>query len=90
SCKEPILEQIPKPKGVPGRPRKNQSNVNIEDDDVVLRGPLRDEGAGGSRGGAGGSRGGNGWSRKGVGGSRRGASRSRGGVGGSRGVTGGS
>ncbi|GKA88569.1 hypothetical protein Tco_0810333 [Tanacetum coccineum] len=84
SCKEPILEQIPKPKGVPGRPRKNQSNVNIEDDDVVLRGPLRDEGAGGSRGGASRSK------RKAVGGSRGGVSGSRGGASGSRGGASGS
>ncbi|GJT63858.1 multidrug resistance-associated protein 5, partial [Tanacetum coccineum] len=90
SCKEPILEQTPKPKGVLGRHRKNQLNVNIEDADVVLRGPLMDEGAGGSIRGAGGSRGGAGWSRKGVGRSRGGASRSRGGVGRSRGVASGS
>ncbi|GJT52801.1 multidrug resistance-associated protein 5 [Tanacetum coccineum] len=50
----------------------------LEDVDVVQRGPVRDEGAGGSRGDARGSRGG-------ASGSRGGASRSRG-----RGVAGGS
>nr|GEW87690.1 hypothetical protein [Tanacetum cinerariifolium] len=53
-----------------GRPRKNQSNVNLEDADVVFRGTLRDEGVGGSRRGVGGSIGGAGVSRGGVGGSR--------------------
>ncbi|GJV18087.1 hypothetical protein Tco_1363410 [Tanacetum coccineum] len=80
SCKAPILEQPPKPKGVPGRPRKNQSNVNLEDADVVLRGPLRDEGAGGSRGGASRSRGGVSGSRGGAGAFRGGTSKSRGGA----------
>ncbi|GJX07497.1 multidrug resistance-associated protein 5 [Tanacetum coccineum] len=58
SCKEPILEQTPKPKGVLGRPRKNQSVVNLKD-------------AGGSRGGAGGSREGAGRSRGGASRSKR-------------------
>nr|GEY81303.1 multidrug resistance-associated protein 5 [Tanacetum cinerariifolium] len=52
SCTEPVVEQTPKPKGVPGRPRKKQSVGDVEDVDVVLRGPVRDEGVGGSRGGA--------------------------------------
>ncbi|GJZ32417.1 multidrug resistance-associated protein 5 [Tanacetum coccineum] len=58
--------------GVPGRPRKKQSVGDVEDVNVVLRGPVRDEGAGGSIGGASGSRGrgGAGGSREGVGGSR--------------------
>ncbi|GKE45767.1 multidrug resistance-associated protein 5 [Tanacetum coccineum] len=57
SCKEPIVEQTPKPKGVPSRPRKKQSVVDVEDVDVVLRGPVMGENVGGSRGGASGSRG---------------------------------
>ncbi|GJS94117.1 multidrug resistance-associated protein 5 [Tanacetum coccineum] len=87
-----IVEQIPQPKGVPGRPRKKQSVGDLEDVDVVLRGPVRDEGAGGSRGGASGSRGrgGAGGSRGGAGGSRGGASGSRGGASGSRGGASGS
>ncbi|GKA47951.1 pentatricopeptide repeat-containing protein [Tanacetum coccineum] len=82
-----IFEQIPQPKEVPGRPRKKQSVGDVEDVNVVLRGPVRDEGAGGSRGGASGSRGrgGAGGSREGVGGSRGGASGPRGGASGSRG-----
>ncbi|GJW34602.1 hypothetical protein Tco_0054634 [Tanacetum coccineum] len=74
SCKEPVVEQTPKPKGVPGRPRKKQSVSDVEDVDVVLTGPMRDEGTGGSRGGASGSkgRGRAGGSRGGDGGSRRG------------------
>ncbi|GJT94484.1 hypothetical protein Tco_1090002, partial [Tanacetum coccineum] len=79
SCKEPIVEQTPKPKGVVGRPRKKQPVDNFEDVDVVQRGPVRDEGASGTRGGAIGSRG-----RGGVAGSRGGASGSIGrGAGGS-------
>ncbi|GKG44947.1 hypothetical protein Tco_0495025, partial [Tanacetum coccineum] len=64
-------------KGVPGRPKKNQSNVNLKDVDVVLRGPLRDEGVCGSRGGAGGSRGCADRFRGCAGGSRGGAFGSR-------------
>ncbi|GJZ77422.1 multidrug resistance-associated protein 5, partial [Tanacetum coccineum] len=41
SCKEPLPEKTPKPKGVPGRPRKKQSDVNIEDADIVFRGKVR-------------------------------------------------
>ncbi|GJU66537.1 hypothetical protein Tco_1252796 [Tanacetum coccineum] len=55
SCKEPILKQTPKPKGGPGRPKKNQSFVNLEDADVGVRGPVRDEGASRSRKGVDGS-----------------------------------
>ncbi|GJZ64246.1 hypothetical protein Tco_0620667 [Tanacetum coccineum] len=72
SCKEPVVEQTPKPKGVVGRPRKKQPVDNFEDVDVVQRGPVRDEGASGTRGGAIGSRGREG--REGVVGSRGGAS----------------
>ncbi|GJS04375.1 hypothetical protein Tco_0320883 [Tanacetum coccineum] len=90
SSKEPILEKIPKTKGVPGRPRKKQSVINLEDVDVVLRGPVRDESTSGFRRGGSGSRRGVGGSRGGACGSREGASRFRGGVGGSRGVVGGS
>ncbi|GJX75087.1 multidrug resistance-associated protein 5 [Tanacetum coccineum] len=54
-CKEPILEQTPKPKGGSGRPKKNQSFVNLEDADVGVRGPVRDEGASRSRKGVYGS-----------------------------------
>ncbi|GJT88812.1 hypothetical protein Tco_1070529 [Tanacetum coccineum] len=75
--KEPIVEQTPKPKGVVGRPRKKQPVDNFEDVDVVQRGPMRDEGASGTRGGAIGSRGRGG--RGGSAGSRGGASRSIGG-----------
>ncbi|GKF12436.1 hypothetical protein Tco_0050362 [Tanacetum coccineum] len=56
SCKTPVVEQTPKPKGVLGRPRNKQSVGDVEDVDVVLRGTVRDEGDGGSRGGAGGSK----------------------------------
>ncbi|GKA86396.1 hypothetical protein Tco_0808107, partial [Tanacetum coccineum] len=52
SCKEPVVEQTPKPKGVVGRPRKKQPVDNFKDVDVVQRGPMRDEGTAGSRGGA--------------------------------------
>ncbi|GKD28813.1 multidrug resistance-associated protein 5 [Tanacetum coccineum] len=72
-----------------GRPRKKQSVGDVEDVDVVLRGPVRDKGVGGSRGGVGGYRSGAGVSRGGAGVSRRGAGGSRGGVGGSRGCAGG-
>ncbi|GKF44757.1 hypothetical protein Tco_0131309, partial [Tanacetum coccineum] len=87
SCNEPVVEQTPKPKGVPGRPRKNQSVDDLDDVDVVLRGQVRDEMASGSRGGATGSRGRGGatMSRGDASGSRGGASVSRGVVGGSRG-----
>ncbi|GJX50355.1 hypothetical protein Tco_0277200 [Tanacetum coccineum] len=68
-----------------GRPRKKQSVGDFVDFDVVLRGPVRDEGSSGSRGGAGGSRGGPGGSRGGAFGSRQGgADGSRGGVSGSK------
>ncbi|GKF26089.1 multidrug resistance-associated protein 5, partial [Tanacetum coccineum] len=84
--------------GVLGRPRKKQSIGDVEDVDVVLRGPVRDEGAGGSRGGSSGSRGGASGSRggasvskggasiyrRGVGGARVGADGSKGGAGGSK------
>ncbi|GJZ55763.1 hypothetical protein Tco_0610956 [Tanacetum coccineum] len=73
SCKEPIVEQTPKPKGVPSRPRKKQSVVDVEDVDVVLRGPVMGENVGGSRGGASGSRGGASFSRGGASVSRGGA-----------------
>ncbi|GKB92192.1 hypothetical protein Tco_0964464 [Tanacetum coccineum] len=89
SCKDPVVKQTPKPKGVPGRLRKKQSVGDVEDVDVVLRGPVRDKGVGGSRGGVGGSRGGAGVSRGGAGVSRRGVGGSRGGAGGSRGCAGG-
>nr|GFD03872.1 hypothetical protein [Tanacetum cinerariifolium] len=81
SCKDPVVGQTPKPKGVLGRLRKKQSVDDVEDVDVVLRGPVKDEGDGGSRGGVGGSRGG-------ASVSRGGASVSRGGAGGSRGGAG--
>ncbi|GKE27623.1 hypothetical protein Tco_1443007 [Tanacetum coccineum] len=57
SCKEPIVEQTLKPKGVVGRPRKKQLVDNFKDVDVVQRGPVRDEGACETRGGVIGSRG---------------------------------
>nr|GEV28823.1 hypothetical protein [Tanacetum cinerariifolium] len=81
SGKEPVVKQTPKPKKMPRRPRKKQSVGDLEDVDVVLRGPVRDEGVGGSRGDVSGSRG-----KGGVGGSRGGAG--RGGAGGSRGGAG--
>ncbi|GKD26325.1 hypothetical protein Tco_1232539, partial [Tanacetum coccineum] len=87
SCKEPVVEQTPKPKGVVGRPRKKQPVDAFEDVDVVQRGLVRDEGASRTRGGAIGSRGRGGivGSRGGASGSiGRGASRS-GGASGSRG-----
>ncbi|GKE90061.1 hypothetical protein Tco_1567536, partial [Tanacetum coccineum] len=84
SCKEPVVEQTPKPKGVVGSPRKKQPMDNFEDVDVVQRGPVSDEGASKTRGGAIGSRG-----RGGVVGSRGGASGSIGrGAGGSGGASG--
>ncbi|GJS74143.1 hypothetical protein Tco_0706984 [Tanacetum coccineum] len=94
SCTEPVVEQTLKPKGVPGRPRKNQSVDDLDDVDVVLRGSVRDEEASGSRGrgGTGGSRGdasgyggGASVSRRGAGGSKGGASGSRECASGSRG-----
>ncbi|GJW35940.1 hypothetical protein Tco_0058860, partial [Tanacetum coccineum] len=45
SCKEPVVEQTPKPKGVLGRPRKKQPVDDFEDVDVAQRSPVRDEGA---------------------------------------------
>nr|GEW70576.1 hypothetical protein [Tanacetum cinerariifolium] len=66
SCKEPIVEQTPKPKGVVGRPRNKQPLDDFEDVDVVQRGLVRDEGASGTREGAIGSKGRGG---RGVGGS---------------------
>ncbi|GKD52300.1 hypothetical protein Tco_1281276 [Tanacetum coccineum] len=78
-----VVEQTPKPKGVVGRPRNKQSMDDLEDVDVVQRGPLRDKGASGSRGGAKGSRG-----RRGAAGSKGGASGSRGGASVSRRVEG--
>ncbi|GJR21365.1 multidrug resistance-associated protein 5 [Tanacetum coccineum] len=71
SCKELVVEQTPKPKGVVGRPRKKQPVDDFEDVDVVQRGPARDEGASRTRRGAIGSRG-----RGGAAGSRGDASRS--------------
>ncbi|GKC35533.1 hypothetical protein Tco_1047917 [Tanacetum coccineum] len=90
SCTKPIVEQTPKPKGVVGGPRNKQSVDDLEDVDVVQRGPVRDEGAGGSRGGAKGSRGRGGVvrSRGGASGSRGGASRGVGGSGGASGSRG--
>ncbi|GKB43840.1 hypothetical protein Tco_0888782, partial [Tanacetum coccineum] len=73
SCKEPVVEQTPKPKRVVRRPKKKQPVDDFKDVDVVQRGPVRDEGASGTRGGAIGSRG-----RGGANGSRGGASGSRG------------
>nr|GEW48820.1 multidrug resistance-associated protein 5 [Tanacetum cinerariifolium] len=77
-CKEPVVEQTPKPKGVVGRHRKKKLVDDFEDVDVVQRGPMMDEGASETRegrgadgsGGASGSRG-------------RGTARSRGGASGS-------
>ncbi|GKA78685.1 multidrug resistance-associated protein 5 [Tanacetum coccineum] len=90
SCKELVVEQTPKPKGVVGRPRKKQPVDDFEDVDVVQRGPMRDEGASGTRGGAIGSRGRVG--RGGDAGSRGGASgsigRGAGGFGGASGLIG--
>ncbi|GKB13270.1 hypothetical protein Tco_0847193 [Tanacetum coccineum] len=80
SCTTLVVEQTPKPKRVVSLPRNKQSMDDLEDVDVVQRGPVRDEGAGGSRGGARGPRG-----RGGASGSRGGASVSRGVVGRSRG-----
>ncbi|GJR31117.1 multidrug resistance-associated protein 5 [Tanacetum coccineum] len=51
-----VVEQTPKPKGVPGRPRKKQLVDDLEDVDVH-RGPVREEGGSGTKGGAIGSRG---------------------------------
>ncbi|GJR54927.1 multidrug resistance-associated protein 5, partial [Tanacetum coccineum] len=90
SCKELVVEQTPKPKGVVGRPRKKQPVDDFEDVDVVQRGPMRDEGASGTRGGAIWSRGRVG--RGGAVGSRGGASgsigRGAGGFGGASGLIG--
>ncbi|GJY99526.1 hypothetical protein Tco_0516956 [Tanacetum coccineum] len=84
TCKNPVVKQTPKPKGVLGSPRKKQSVGDVKDVDVVVRGPVRDEGAGGSKRGASGSRGGASGSRGGASVSRGGASVYRRGVGGSR------
>ncbi|GJR41007.1 hypothetical protein Tco_1216691 [Tanacetum coccineum] len=84
SCTKPIVEQTPKPKGVVGGPRNKQSVDDLEDVDVVQRGPVRDEGAGGSRGGAKGSRGGASVSRR-VGSGSKGGSSMFGGASGSTG-----
>ncbi|GKD44081.1 multidrug resistance-associated protein 5, partial [Tanacetum coccineum] len=92
SCKEPVVEQTPKPKGVVGRPRKKQPVDDFMDVDVDQR--VRDEGASGTKGGGIGSRGRGGRggaarSRCGASGSiGRGAARSRGGAGGSGGASG--
>nr|GEU96720.1 multidrug resistance-associated protein 5 [Tanacetum cinerariifolium] len=87
SCKKPIVEQKPKPKGVIGKPRKKQPVDDFEDVDVVQRGPVRDEGASRTRGGAIGSRGKEG--RRSVAESSGGASGSIGrGAGGSSGSSG--
>ncbi|GKB51683.1 multidrug resistance-associated protein 5 [Tanacetum coccineum] len=84
SCKEPVVEQTPKPKEVVGRPRKKQPVDDFKDVDVVQRGPVRDEGARGTKGGAIRSR-----SRGGATGSKGGASGSIGrGAGGSGGASG--
>ncbi|GKA77860.1 hypothetical protein Tco_0784397 [Tanacetum coccineum] len=56
SYKEPVVEQIPKPKGVVGKPRKKQPIDDFKEVDVVQRGSLRDEGASGTRGDTIGSR----------------------------------
>ncbi|GJZ63727.1 hypothetical protein Tco_0620148 [Tanacetum coccineum] len=75
SCKEHVVEQTPKPKRGPGRPRKKQLVDDLEDVDAH-RGPVRDEGASGTRrgvsrtrGGAIGSKGRRGRGGRGVGGS---------------------
>nr|GEZ62493.1 multidrug resistance-associated protein 5 [Tanacetum cinerariifolium] len=47
SCKEPVVEQTSKHRGVVGRPRNKQLVEDLEDVDVVYRCPVRDEGAGG-------------------------------------------
>ncbi|GKB61578.1 multidrug resistance-associated protein 5 [Tanacetum coccineum] len=57
-CKEPVVAQTPKPKGVLNRPRKNQSVDDLDDVDVILRAQVRGERASGSRGGVIRSRGG--------------------------------
>ncbi|GJT28917.1 hypothetical protein Tco_0909192, partial [Tanacetum coccineum] len=74
TCKEPVVEQTPKHKGVVGRPRKKQQVDDFEDVNVAQRGPVRYEGASGTRGGAIRSRGRGG---------RGGAAESRGGASGS-------
>nr|GEW88226.1 multidrug resistance-associated protein 5 [Tanacetum cinerariifolium] len=56
SCKEPVVKQTPKPKGVIGRLRKKQPVDDFEDVDVIHSSPIRDEGTSGTRGGAIGSR----------------------------------
>nr|GEU98322.1 multidrug resistance-associated protein 5 [Tanacetum cinerariifolium] len=74
SCKEPVVEQTPKPKGVVVRPRKKQPIADFKDFDVVQRVPIRDEGTSRTRGGVIGSR---------DRGDRRGPAGSRGGANGS-------
>ncbi|GKB05414.1 hypothetical protein Tco_0833609 [Tanacetum coccineum] len=69
SCKDPILEQTSKPKGVPGRPRKKQVVVNLEDVDVDVRGTMRDGSEHGGNGGA--QQGGSKQSSAGASGSKR-------------------
>ncbi|GKG13375.1 hypothetical protein Tco_0350335, partial [Tanacetum coccineum] len=72
SCKDPILEQTSKPKGVPGRPRKKQVVVNLEDVDVDVRGTTRDASEQGSNDGAQqGSAGAGGSKKGGAGGSKQ-------------------
>nr|GEV97079.1 squalene cyclase [Tanacetum cinerariifolium] len=53
---EPNDENIIPADNVRGRPRKNQSVINLEDVDVGVRGPVRVEGADGSKRGVGGSK----------------------------------
>ncbi|GKE82101.1 hypothetical protein Tco_1552101, partial [Tanacetum coccineum] len=72
SCKESVVEQTPKPKGVVDRPRKKQLVDDFEDVDVVQRGSVGDEGASGTRGCVIGSKGRG--DRGGAAGSRDGAS----------------
>ncbi|GJU64367.1 hypothetical protein Tco_1246202 [Tanacetum coccineum] len=91
SCKEPVVEQTLKPKGVQGRPRKKQSVDNLEDVDIDGAVGLSGEssgfggGASVSRGVASGSRGGTSGSGGASGSRGRDAGRS-GGASGSRAV----
>ncbi|GJZ60907.1 hypothetical protein Tco_0617044 [Tanacetum coccineum] len=83
-----IVEQTPKPKRGPGRPRKKQLVDDLEDVDAH-RGPVRDEGASGTRRGVSRTRGGaigsKGRRGRGAAGSRGGTSGSIGrGAGGSK------
>ncbi|GKF83291.1 hypothetical protein Tco_0244947 [Tanacetum coccineum] len=71
----------PKPKKIHGRPRKKKiRSIGEGGSSSRARGPLRDEGVGGSRGGVDGSRGCAGRFRGCAGGSRGGAFGSRGGA----------